>query len=260
MLRGDRADGRVVESAHAVVAEAGVEGDAADGRPRLRDDPVARVRLLQLALLEVRVHLDLVDRGHDRGGVEEPVEVLGHEVADPDRADAALGEQRFERPVRVDGEVEARGQRLVQDQQVQALDAELAHGLVEGVARGVVAVVAHPHLGLDHDLLARHARSADRLADLALVAVRRRGVDVPVAVGERRLDRCRGLVRFGLVDAESEGGHDEPVVERELRGGGHGGVLSSGASRGRRWVSGRLGAGQAGIRATRSAVTGSEGS
>ena len=62
-------------------------------------------------------------------------------------------EQRLQRPVRLEGLVEVRGQRLVQDEQVDLVDAELAGALVEAVQRLVVAVVADPDLGLDEDLV-----------------------------------------------------------------------------------------------------------
>ena len=48
----------------------------------------------------------------------------------------------------------------------------------------------------EEDLLAGHARALDSLADLALVAVRGRGVDVAVARAERDLDGL--LDRAGL--------------------------------------------------------------
>ena len=61
---GDLADDRVLEGA--AVAAVAVEGDAADRRPRLGEDAVLGAERLDLALLEVGVHLDLVDRRHDR--------------------------------------------------------------------------------------------------------------------------------------------------------------------------------------------------
>ena len=121
---GDLADHRVLERA-AVLAVA-VEGDAADRRPRLGQDAVLGAERLDLALLEVRVHLDLVDRRHDRRLRQERGEVVDHEVADPDGAHLAVVEQRLQRPVRLQGLVELRRQRLVQDQQVDLVDAELA--------------------------------------------------------------------------------------------------------------------------------------
>ena len=110
--------------------------------------------LLHLWLREVGVELDLVDRRHHRGAIEKRREVLDHEVADPDRADLAVSEQRLERTVGLQGPVERRRQRLVQDQQVDLVDAELARALLEGVQRLVVSVVADPDLGLQEDLRA----------------------------------------------------------------------------------------------------------
>ena len=188
--RRDRADGRVLEGAP-VLARA-VERDAADRRPGLVQDAVLVVDGEYLGLPEVGVHLDLVHRGHDRGLVEQPVEVLGHEVADADGAHLAVGQQRLERAV--GGEVRSKRlrQRLVQDEQVDLLDPQLAGALVEGVQGRVVAVVADPHLRLDeHVVRPVQARSASmRLPDLALVAVGRGGVDVAVARLERDLDRA----------------------------------------------------------------------
>jgi len=99
-------------------------------------------------------------------------EKVGHEVADADRADLAVGQQLLQRPVGVDGELELVGQGLVQDQQVDLVDAELARALVEGVQRLVVAVVGDPDLGLDEDVRAvdvgKAEESTQRLADLAI--------------------------------------------------------------------------------------------
>jgi hypothetical protein len=48
--------------------------------------------------------------------------------------------------------LERRGQRLVEDQQVDLLDAELARALLEPVQRLVIAVVGDPDLGLQEHL------------------------------------------------------------------------------------------------------------
>ena len=108
--------------------------------------------VLHLSLREVGVDLDLVDRRHHRGAVEERREVVDIEVADPDRADLAVGEQRLQGTVGLQGPVERRRQRLVQDQQVDLVDAELTGALLEAVQRLVVSVVADPDLGLQEDL------------------------------------------------------------------------------------------------------------
>lgn len=102
--------------------------------------------LLQLALLEVRVHLDLVDGWRVLAPLEQRLEVLGHDVADADRAHAALAEQPLERAVGAERAIERARQRLVQEQQVDRVDAELRRALLEPVQRLVVAVVADPQL------------------------------------------------------------------------------------------------------------------
>ena len=76
----------------------------------------------------------------------------GAEVRDADGPDPPLGEQPLGRPVRVDRRVEGLGQRLVQQVQVDGVEAELAGAHVERVQRSVVAVVADPQLGLDEQL------------------------------------------------------------------------------------------------------------
>ena len=83
--------------------------------------------------------------------------------------------------VRGDRPVEPVRGRLVEDEQVELVDTELAGRLVERVQRLVVAVVADPHLGLDEHRGPVEAGAADAIADLPLVAVRGSGVDVPVA-------------------------------------------------------------------------------
>jgi hypothetical protein len=129
-----------------------VERDAADRRPRLGEDAVLDAEGLDVRLGEVRMLLDLVDRGDDRGPVEQSGEVVDHEVADADGADLAVGQERLERSVGLEGHVEVRGQRLVQDEQVDLVDAELGGALLEPVQRLVVAVVGDPDLRLDEDV------------------------------------------------------------------------------------------------------------
>jgi hypothetical protein len=129
-----------------------VERDAADRRPRLGEDAVLDAEGLDVRLGEVRMLLDLVDRGDDRGPVEQSGEVVDHEVADADGADLAVGQQRLQAAIGLKRSLEGRGQRLVQDEQVDLLDAELARALLEAVQRLVVAVVGDPDLRLDEDV------------------------------------------------------------------------------------------------------------
>ena len=123
--------------------------------------------------------------------------------------------------------------RLVQDQQVDLVDPELAGALVEGVQGGVVPVVADPDLGLDEDLAAVEPGSSEPFAHLPLVAVRRGGVDVPVTRCECCLDGCDRLVGRRLEDAVPERGQRDAVVEGEDGDspGRHGRTITLSASR-----------------------------
>jgi hypothetical protein len=121
---GDATDHRVLQGAGVVTVA--VEGDAADRGPGLGEDALLAVEGLHLRLGEVGVDLDLVHGRHDLGVVEGCSEVVDHEVADANGADLAVGEQRLQGPVGLQGRLEVRRQRLVQDQGIDLLDTELA--------------------------------------------------------------------------------------------------------------------------------------
>src|SRR4029079_15353846 len=97
-------------------------------------------------------------------------------------------QQRLQGAICLEGPVERRGQRLVEDQEVDLLDAELARALLEPVQRLVIALVGYPDLGLQEPLRAVKARRAHRVADLALVAVGGGSVDQAVPLAQRGLD------------------------------------------------------------------------
>jgi len=125
--------------------------------------------------------LDLIHHRHHGCLGKQALEVLGHEVADADRAHLVVGEQLLQRPVGVEGQVELRRHRLMEQQQVDLFDAQLAGAFVERMERGLVAVVADPDLRLDEHLFAGDVGLADALSDLALVGVGGGGVDVAIA-------------------------------------------------------------------------------
>ena len=62
----------------------------------------------------------------------------------------------------------------MQEQQVKAVDAELAGALVERVQAGVVRVVADPDPRLEEHVVTGEARTAKAFADLTLVEICRR--------------------------------------------------------------------------------------
>jgi hypothetical protein len=68
----------------------------------------------------------------------------------------------------------------------------------------------------DEHLAAGQVGVLDRLSDALLVAVHLRGVDVPVAGGERLPDRAGGLGRRDLEDPETELGDLCAVVQPDV--------------------------------------------
>jgi hypothetical protein len=99
----------------------------------------------------------------------------------------------------------------VEDEQVDLLDAELPGALLEAVQRLLAAVVRDPDLRFEEDVGAVEAGSADRVGDLALVAIGGGGVDVAVTDIERGADGVARLVRRRRKDAEAERGHADAV-------------------------------------------------
>jgi hypothetical protein len=91
---------------------------------------------------------------------------------------------------------------VVQQEEIDVVDAEPQQAAVEAGECLIVAVVADPELGDDEDLVAVDRGASDPLADLALVAVGGGRVDERVAVRDRGLDRARRLLRRALEDAE----------------------------------------------------------
>jgi hypothetical protein len=125
------------------------------------------------------VDLDLVDGRHDIGLVEEPAQVGGLEVGDPDGAGPPVGVDPLEGLPRRH-EVGDRRQGPVDQEEVDALDVEVGEGLVEGSEGIVVAVAVVVEFARHEDVGPVETRSGDGLADLLLVAVHLRGVDVAV--------------------------------------------------------------------------------
>ena len=138
-------DGRVLRA---------VGVDAADRRPGLGCDAALRHQAAQLRLAEVGVHLDLVDGRDDVDLAEQVLQVILHEVCDADCARAAGGQHLLDRLVCADGVVELARHRVVQQEEVDVVDAEPPQAAVEADECLVVAVVVDPELGDDQPLIA----------------------------------------------------------------------------------------------------------
>lgn len=144
--------------------------------------------------------------------VEQNLEVLDGKVGHANVADLAGADQLLHLAPRVDKVpvlvdlLLARHHRRgpVNQVQVDIVGAELGQRVVE--RRGDALVVDVEELGGQPDLVARHARVLDARADLGLVAVGGRRVDVAVAGLEGGLDGGGDLVGLGLPGAEANGG------------------------------------------------------
>ena len=199
-------DGRLAVGGRDLADHVVVEDRAlGDRRPCLDEGAVAQRGLAGRLVGEVGVHLDLVDGGHDAGLGDDPVQVLGLEVRDPDRAGPTVLDELGEGPPGRDVvAVVQRRQRPVDQEQVDLLEPQLGQRLVERAPGVVGPVVAVVELAGDPELLAGDVSGLERLADLLLVPVHLRGVDVPVADLERLGDHVGGLRRRDLEDAEAE--------------------------------------------------------
>jgi hypothetical protein len=113
----------------------------------------------------------------------------------------------------------------VDQEQVEVVDVQRLQRALEGAERVVVRVEGVVQLAGHEDVATVDAGRPDRLADLLLVAVHLRGVDVPVAHLERRQGRVLGLLGLDLEHPEAELGDVDTVVQGDARYAGHGAPL-----------------------------------
>ena len=105
--------------------------DTADRGPRLGEDAECLVGGLHGRVGEVRVQLDLIDRRDHRGGIYEPLDVVGAEVGDADRACLARLEHLLRDLIGGDGVLEVGRGRLVQQVHIDVIHAQAAQARVE---------------------------------------------------------------------------------------------------------------------------------
>ena len=170
-----------------------------DRRPRLGRDPVRASVGVDLAVLEVRMELDLVDGRHASRLGGEALEMRDLEVRDADRPRAAVGLELLERlPGRDEVAVVERRQRPVDEEQVDVVEAKRRRASASN-ARRASSGRWKPLFSLlvTKTSLRVEAARADRFADALLVAVHLCRVDVPVAGLEGVRHRLRGLGAAG---------------------------------------------------------------
>ena len=94
------------------------------------------MNLTQLALLKSRVQLNLIEDRHDAGFARDALEVLGLEVGDADRPNAALLFQADEGPPRIDVKSAAR-RRPMDEIEIDIVETQPAQAPVKGLQRRV---------------------------------------------------------------------------------------------------------------------------
>jgi hypothetical protein len=161
------------------------------------------------------VQLDLVDRRRHPGLLDEAVEMVGLEVRHADRADQPLLLEVDERLPRLDVQV-LRRNGPVDEVEIDEIELEPVEAGPERLLCVLITVVVVEALRRDEDVVAVEAGGAERLADLRLVLVGGRRVDVAVADLERAGDGLGGLVGRHLEDAEAELGDLHAVAERDV--------------------------------------------
>jgi len=174
---------------------------------------------------EIRMHLDLVDRGHRLRLAGEFLEVMDLEVGHPNAAGPAVGLELLQRlPGGDEVAVVAGGQRPVDEEQVDVVGAQIRQRLVEGPAGVIRAVKTVVELAGDEHVATVDTRIPDALTDAFLVAVHLSGVDVPVADLHRRANGRCGLFRGNLVHPEPQLRDLMAVVQGDERDAAHGGA------------------------------------
>jgi hypothetical protein len=143
--------------------------------------------------------------------------VGGLEVGHSDGARPAVGEDLFQGLPGLDVQILC-GDRPVDEEEVDVVEAERGEGCVDGAQSLVVAVVKALKLGGDEDVLARDPGVADAAPDGVFVAVGGRGVDEAVAAAQGAGDGLLGVGAPQGPGAQSEAWHGDAVVE--LDGGG----------------------------------------
>lgn len=153
---------------------------------------------------------DLIDRRRDLVVQNQVLKAVGVEVRHTDGADAALAVKLLHgAPRTVDVAV-----RLVDQIEVQIVQPQLRHRLLERLSGRLITRVADPQFRGDEQLFAGNAAAMDGTSHGLLVAIGRGGVDRTVTDLQGVADRPFANLRVrNLINAEAEDRHFDAVVQ-----------------------------------------------
>src|SRR5579862_5615864 len=122
--------------------------------------------------------LDLIDHRRDARMVHQLFEVMRHEVAYPDRPDAAFIVEPFERAPGVEPQPP---HWPVQEEKVNEAKSKRGAALVKSGERAVETMIRVPQFGCHEQFFSRDPALSHRATDVGLVVVEPRRVDMAIA-------------------------------------------------------------------------------
>ena len=177
---------------------------------KLIGSPAGYVGYEDGGLLVERMGFDLIDRRRDLVVQNQVLKAVGVEVRHTDGADAALAVKLLHgAPRTVDVAV-----RLVDQIEVQIVQPQLRHRLLERLSGRLITRVADPQFRGDEQLFAGNAAATDGTSHGLLVTIGRGGVDRTVTDLQGVADRPFANLRVrNLINAEAEDRHFDAVVQ-----------------------------------------------
>src|SRR5512143_1184079 len=131
-------------------------------------------------------------------------------IAHPDCAGPAAVQDLFQCAPALFAQVRDREMDQVE---IDIAEAQAIEGSVEGLQRGVIAMVVIPELGGDEDFFARESAVTDRPPHIFFIAVETRGIYKTVAGFESRPYRLiRFLAGTHKVNTQAQQGHEDSVI------------------------------------------------
>ena len=165
------------------------------------------------------MQLDLIDRRGEERQVDDIRQVLGREVADPDRTGVADLLGLHDPAPGVDVLAVLLG-RPIDQIEVDVVQPKSGQAGFAGVLRGLETLIRGDQFGGDEEFFARDVGFGDGPPDRRLVAIGRGGVDQSVAGRQCGGDRGLDLIGLQFGDAQTEHRDGVVVIERD---GGNGG-------------------------------------